>query len=47
MTASKDYILDLIKYAYDMGQQDANEQDYNVHMDNLETLEELLNEIIK
>lgn len=47
VTASKDYILDLIKCAYDMGQQDANEQDYNVHMDNLETLEELLNEIIK
>lgn len=47
VTASKDYILDLIKCAYDMGKQDADEQDYTVHMDNLLALEELLEEVIK
>lgn len=47
VTASKDYIMDIIKCAYDLGKDDAGKQDYNIHMDNLQTLEEMLEEIIR
>lgn len=47
VTASKDYIMDIIKCAYDLGKDDAEKQDYNIHMDNLQTLEEMLEEIIR